>query len=143
MIGHDFTLRTAPEGLSGGEYVELQTAPFAETWWQPDSIYVPARTFALFDAPLRGRCGYADIYSTIDVDRDTGELCVDAWRTAAREIKRGAVLPVVQRFGIADVPMIDGDIRLQTDSCVALLRGMADFVELHLSTHERVAIVGL
>jgi hypothetical protein len=143
MIGYDFRLHTDRTSLEGGEYVEIQCGPFAEAYWREGSIYVRADVFALFDGPLRGRCGYEDIYSTIDLDRDHGAECVAVWRTAARELKAGHTMAAVRMLGLAQVPLLDGELRLQMEAVVKLLRGLADFVELRLSERERIAIVGL
>lgn len=143
MIGYDFRLHTDRALLAGGDYVEIQCGPFAEAYWREGSVYVRADVFALFDGPLRGRCGYEDVYSTIDLDRDNGAECVAVWRHAARELKAGHTIAAVRMLGLAHVPLLDGELRLQAQAVVALLRGMADFVELRLSERERIAIVGL
>lgn len=143
MIGYDFRLHTDRGSLDGAEYVELQSGPFAEAYWREGSVYVRADVFALFDGPLRGRCGYEDIYSTIDLDRDDGAECVAVWRRAARELKAGHTMTAVRMLGLGHVPLLDGELRLQMDAVVKLLRGLADFVELKLSDRERIAIVGL
>jgi hypothetical protein len=132
MIGYDFRLHTDRNTLEGGDYVEIQTGPFAEAYWREGSVYVRADVFALFDGPLRGRCGYEDVYSTIDLDRDGGAECVAVWRSAARELKAGHTMSAVRMLGLAHVPLLDGE-----------LRGLADVVELRLSARERIAVVGL
>jgi hypothetical protein len=143
MIGYDFRLHAERSSLEGGEYVEIQAGPFAEAYWREGSVYVRADVFALFDGPLRGRCGYEDVYSTIDLDRENGAECVAVWRGAARELKAGHTMTAVRMLGLAHVPLLDGELRLQADAVIALLRGLADFVELRLSDRERIAIVGL
>ncbi|MGB0221002.1 MAG: hypothetical protein ACPGJF_16815 [Sinimarinibacterium flocculans] len=143
MIGYDFRLHTERATLDGCEYVEIQRGPFAEDYWRPGSVYVRADVFALFDGPLRGRCGYEDIHSTIDLDRDQGAECVAVWRGAARELKAGHTMTAVRMLGLGHVPLLDGELRLQAAAVVGLLRGLADFVELQLSARERIAIIGL
>jgi hypothetical protein len=143
MIGYDFRLHAERSSLEGGGYVEIQAGPFAEAYWREGSVYVRADVFALFDGPLRGRCGYEDVYSTIDLDRENGAECVAVWRGAARELKAGHTMTAVRMLGLAHVPLLDGELRLQADAVIALLRGLADFVELRLSDRERIAIVGL
>jgi hypothetical protein len=52
-------------------------------------------------------------------------------------------MAAVRMLGLAQVPLLDGELRLQMEAVVKLLRGLADFVELRLSERERIAIVGL
>ena len=143
MLGYDFRLHIDRQTLEDSAYVEIQCGPFAESYWREGSVYVRADVFALFDRPLRGRCGYEDVYSTVDLDRASGADCVALWRGAARELKAGHTMAAVRMLGLAHVPLLDGELRLQMPAVVALLRGLADFVELRLSDRERIAIVGL
>ncbi len=142
MIGYDFRLHADRASLEGSDYVEIQAGPFAEAYWREGSVYVRADVFALIDTPLRGRCGYEDVYSTIDLDRDNGAHCVAVWREAARELKAGHTMVAVRILGLAQIPLLDGELRLQADAVVCLLRGLADYVELRLSHRERIAVIG-
>ncbi|MES0874534.1 hypothetical protein [Sinimarinibacterium thermocellulolyticum] len=143
MIGYDFRLHTDRSALEGGEYVEIQTGPFAERYWCEGSVYVRADVFALIDGPLRGRCGYVDVYSTVDLDREHGAECILVWREAARQIEAGQALRAMRLLGLGHVPLLDGELRLQSDAVIGLLRGLADVVERRLSVCERIAVVGL
>ncbi len=142
-IGYDFRLHRSRATLDGNEYVELQTGPFAQHYWKDDSCYVLARSFALVDQPLREFTDYVDIYSTLDVGGDGVAPCCAAWRAVAQQIEAGDVLAAVRALGIAQLPLIDGELSLQAPQVVALLNGLADHFEQVLRQHPRAALVGL
>lgn len=145
MIFYDFRLHRDRASLDGNQYVEIQTAAFEQTYWLEGSVYIHADVFVLFDGLLRGRCGYEDVYSTVDLDRETVAMCARVWREVSGQIEAGEVLAAVRRLGIAGIPLIDGELRLQAPAVVMLLRELADHVESLLDREgvDRIACVGL
>ncbi len=142
-MAYDFFLYTTREALADPEYVELQTGPFHEAWWLDGSVYVRCDAFSLIDGPLRGRCGYTDPYSTVDVDRQTGADCATAWRAAADLLERGDVTTAVRRLRVPPLPRIDGVLARHADACARMLRGLADFFERQFARTDRIAVVGV
>jgi hypothetical protein len=143
MIGYDFRLHAGRAALDGVEYVELQAGRFARQYWKDDSRYVQAAAFALIDRPLCDASDYEDVHSTVTLTGEAVTCCCDAWRSVARQIEAGEVLAAARALGIAHLPLIDGEIGLQAPQVIALLDGLADFVERAIDERSACAVVGL
>ncbi len=143
MIGYDFRLHAGPAMLEGVEYVELQAGDFAQQYWKDDSRYVQASAFALIDRPLREASDYEDVHSTVTLTGSAVKHCSDVWRSVVRQIEAGDVLAAVRALGIAHLPLIDGEIGLQAPQVIALLGGLADYVEQAVQAKSACTVVGL